>query len=131
MTYSGTGLDGVALDGGTLNVPATWTASAMGTHILLYRNLTVSVGNTLTVSPGETVTSNYSALNVAGSLSAVGTESQPITFTSSQVTPVPGNWGGIQVTAGGSATLSYATISYAGNNSALSLQLVFLSTTAS
>ncbi|MGH2902779.1 MAG: hypothetical protein ACRDK7_04240 [Solirubrobacteraceae bacterium] len=96
--------------------------------------LQVPEGNTLTVAPGAVVKASgggdpnvygiYSALQVEGTLHAVGTESEPITFTSvndnsvggttGSGDPKPGEWDGIAVPPSrGSLDLEHANVSYA------------------
>jgi len=91
--------------------------------------VTVASTATLTISPGVTVLgmgccsydyTPYGLLDVQGTLDAVGTASQPITFTSGQASPNPGDWYGLQFEPGSSSTLSYATISNAGRLSCYS-----------
>jgi hypothetical protein len=57
-------------------------------------------------------------LIVNGTLTAIGTSLQPITFTSS-VDSAPGQWNGIQFRAGsGSSALKYVNVRYGGGGSA-------------
>jgi hypothetical protein len=64
----------------------------------------VDAGVTLTVEKGATVKGAYSGSNTAAlivkrgaKLMAVGTQEQPIVFTSGSPTPVSGDWGGIEL----------------------------------
>jgi len=70
-------------------------------------NYTVSSGTTFRLYPGIHVTfSNGASLIVSGTLIAIGTPTNPITFTSSS-----GTWGGIQFNnSTGWSTIQYATI---------------------
>jgi hypothetical protein len=101
--------------GGDVTVPTTWTLAA--SPYCLQPGVDVSAGVTLTVEPGVTIylISATSGLTVSGSLIAVGTPAQPITFTSSQATPQPGDWSRLYVLAGGRVRLEYADISYGGH----------------
>src|SRR4029077_17669856 len=84
---SGPSGTGVAIDG-TVTTSSTLAASAMPWEILLSSCLQVPTGVTLTVQAGTIVKSsgngcvNLSAIDVFGTLSAVGTVGSPITFTS-------------------------------------------------
>jgi len=64
----------------------------------------VDAGVTLTVEKGATVRGAYSGSNTAAliikrgaKLMAVGTQEQPIVFTSASPNPVSGDWGGIEL----------------------------------
>jgi len=61
-----------------------------------------------------TIEFNSSGLIIQGALTAAGTASAPITFTSGQATPSHGDWYGVRFEAGARGNLSYATIAYAG-----------------
>lgn len=61
-----------------------------------------------------TIEFNSSGLIIQGALTAAGTASAPITFTSRQATPSHGDWYGVRFEAGARGNLSYATIAYAG-----------------
>ncbi len=96
--------------------------------------LTVPAGKTLTVAPGAVVKGNVGstcdkdtqlcAISVEGALDAVGTASEPITFTSvndnsvggatGSGSPKPGDWFGIGSSgAEGSVDLEHVNLSYA------------------
>ncbi len=81
--------------------------------INLYESLTTSSGTTLTVQPGAHIAFGPGVtLNINGSLLAKGTSSQPITFTSTNTSPSPGDWYAIRL-EGGPDTLQYCNIRYA------------------
>ena len=92
---------------GTISANTTWTLA--NSPYVMTGNVTVSAGVTLTVEPGVIVQGNATgrSLTINGSLSAVGTSSQPITFTSSSDSG-PGQWLGITFGSGsGTSTLKY------------------------
>jgi parallel beta-helix repeat protein len=70
----------------------------------------------LTINPGVSISfTNGASLTVNGTLNAVGTAAEPITFTSpGSVTP--GSWGNIVFNGSGAASsiISYANIQYGG-----------------
>jgi uncharacterized repeat protein (TIGR01451 family) len=75
----------------------------------------VPAGITMTVEPGVTVMNNWDinkTLIVQGHLEAMGTEEQPVVFTSHDDSG-PGQWMGITFD-GGTGTLRHAIVRYAG-----------------
>jgi hypothetical protein len=90
---------------GTLSANTTWSGLTSVTG-----DVTVAKGATLTIAAGALVKfSAGKALIVNGSLKVVGTAASLVTM---QPDPLPGSWGGVQVSAGGSAQISYATLNY-------------------
>jgi len=90
-------------------VPSVWSGS-----VTVNTSLTIPSGVTLSVQPGTNVKfAGGASLVVNGVLNAVGTSSQPITFTSTGSTS-PGSWGSIQLngSAASNSTISYANIQY-------------------
>jgi len=96
-------------------------------------NIEIDPGVTLTIDPGTIIkfdTATPSSLIVNGTLTAEGEEFSDIFFTSlkddsltmagdtngdgNTTSPAAGNWGGITVNSGGTATFKYATVRYAG-----------------
>jgi CSLREA domain-containing protein len=81
-------------------------------------DFTVPAGITLTVEPGVMVMARDTTveLNVQGHLAAIGTPTQPITFTSA-VNTAANQWSGIVfegAAGGGTGELDYATVRYGG-----------------
>lgn len=80
--------------------------------------LTIDPGVTLKFHPGTWLRIEHAtgAFPAAGALVAVGTAAKPITFTSAQQTPQPGDWGGLWF--GGivapQTTLAHTQILYTG-----------------
>lgn len=127
---------GIASNGthvsGTISANATW--SAAGSPYIVDGNVSVAAGVTLTIDPGVVVKFNgqFRTMFVNGTLKAVGTEAQPIVFTSIQddsvggdsngdgaaTSPAPGQWYMIQVKAGTASEFRYVTVRYGGYGSA-------------
>ena len=89
--------------GGGIYANTTWTAA--NSPYLLTQSLVIFPGKTLTIEPGTTVrvtadqsfnTGNFIYLEVRGTLNAIGTTSNPITFTST-IPANESNWLGIRI----------------------------------
>ena len=82
---------------GDMAFPTSWGAD----YIDLEDPVTVPAGTTLTIGPGLLFRGDSSAhLLIQGMLQAVGSPTQPITFTS-QLDSGPGQWGGLIIDGGG------------------------------
>jgi hypothetical protein len=126
--------DAVAVDG-EVNVSQTMPATPFAWEISGYATVDVPAGVTLTVAPGAVIKSSEGSgnddscggygcsISVEGTLDAVGTEAEPITFTSindntiggktGSGTPAQGEWQGISAGNEGEVDLAHATIDYA------------------
>ncbi|MCB1123286.1 MAG: right-handed parallel beta-helix repeat-containing protein, partial [Verrucomicrobiae bacterium] len=117
-------------DGGTLAESRTWALTNI--PYVFGGDVTVGAAATLTLMPGVVLKmTNGQHFQVDGSLSAVGTATQPIIFTSRRDDtvlgdtyndpdndPVRGDWQGLIVSSGsGTVELDYVDIRYAGNAS--------------
>jgi hypothetical protein len=90
----------------------TWTAA--GSPYVATGNVTVPAGESLTIEPGVEVRfSPGTGLSVHGVLTADGTESGKITFTTNEEAE-PGKWTGIEFRGGSSGVLDNCRILYAG-----------------
>lgn len=97
--------------GGVIAQSATWDLA--GSPYIMDTSVIVTNGVTLTIEPGVMVqgTSHLVELRVLGTLSAIGTVTQPITVTSSDI-GLAYNWRGLVVDSG-TATLRHTTLEYA------------------
>jgi len=145
LTLDGTQMDvNTALTNGTNGLRLSGTLAGtstlsgdLGFPYVLEGTTYISPGSTLTIEPGavfkaytEEIYGNVYGLQVGGTLSATGTESQPIVFTSLRDdtyggdtnnnldgnTPAAGHWTRVAVDATGSATLDHVLIRYAGGS---------------
>ncbi|MBI2304051.1 MAG: PKD domain-containing protein [Chloroflexi bacterium] len=120
----------------TIGSDTIWTL--VGSPYVITENVTVSAGVTLTVEAGVVVKFNDGIyMQVDGTLIARGTASQPITFTSSRITPTAGSWAYIEFTDSsvdasfdgsgnyvGGSILQYAVVEYAGSSGSGAVWLV-------
>jgi len=99
---------------GHITSDTTWTAA--NSPYVLTGDVTVDPGVTLTIEAGVVVQGNSGTeLQVQGRLIAIGTATQPITFTSFTDSG-PGQWDGL-VFNGGDGTLEHVIVRYGGQNS--------------
>ena len=129
---SGNGLNGVQLANDTVTVSSAlpWTGNLIPVLASGCSSLTVPAGVTLTLGAGTIIKaqSNYCAyLNVQGDLVANGTAASPVTLTSwrddtiagdtngdgNATLGAAGDWGGITIASGASASLGGTTLRFA------------------
>ena len=97
---------------GVITTDTVWTAD----HVYIVTgNVGIAEGATLTIEPGTTVRfSPGCKLQVAGTLTAQGTESERITLTSE----ASGSWGGIEfVSSSINSVIAYAVVEHASSSS--------------
>ncbi len=86
-----------------------------GSPYIIHGNVEIIKGESLTIEPGVIVKfAKGKELESFGSLKAIGTENNPIVFTSDQTTPAPGDWYGIDFFSGSSdSELNNCVVEYA------------------
>jgi len=112
---------------GVINTNTTWLL-INSPYIVCTGGITISPSAALTIEPGVTVQFENAGTNrlyVSGELNAIGTSTQPITFTGLVTTP--GSWGGLAANntaiAPAVVSLSYVTLEYGGVNGSYGAQL--------
>ncbi|MEW6104391.1 MAG: right-handed parallel beta-helix repeat-containing protein, partial [bacterium] len=99
---------------GTITGDTTWNFS--GSPYIATETVYVADGVKLTIDPGVTIRfATETSLICYGTLNAIGTAIGTITFTSSQTTPMAGDWNGIKLSGSGAngSQIKYCDIGYA------------------
>lgn len=87
------GMD-IDVAGGDITTDTTW--ESQNTYIL--KGQVFVTGGTLTIEAGTRIEGDAGSvlvISTGGNIEAVGTAAAPIVFTSSALTPAPGDWGGL------------------------------------
>lgn len=95
--------------------PVSGTWDTTGSPYWVEGSITIPAGQTLVIKPGVQVRFNGSySITVSGTLSAQGTDTEPIMFESNNSMPAPGDWNGINLFPGSSASeISHCNIFHA------------------
>lgn len=116
-SVSGTGYQGVKVAGGSVSTNGVWPNPGAGFAYFIPGSVTIPEGKTLTIAKGITayVTKGNVGVYVYGTLLALGTPAERITFTSWTGTPKEGDWNGVYVApTGGASELRHVSIHYSG-----------------
>ncbi len=123
-TFTNNQINGVIVDYGTIAANTIWDNPGVA---YVVSSLTVAAGETLTLDAGDLIKASlgYNGLTINGTLSANGTSTQPVIFTSikddaaggdtnndgSATSPAAGNWNGLYFGAGSTGNvLSYVVV---------------------
>lgn len=122
--FSGNGFQGIEITGGDITRAITWrlknSPCIVAGDIIVEGGtgwLTIEPGTEVRFEPGTGLQIGGTNLSY-GALSAQGTESLPITFTSNAVSPSAGGWEGIYfnyTTVDENTILDYCIVEYGGN----------------
>lgn len=119
LSASGNGMDGLVNTGGDIWGGHYWAVAEAGLPVYMVGNANIKGGALLSIEPGTTLilTPTVNINNSeGGSLYALGTAEQPITFTG--MTQTPGAWGYIDVGSTSTLFLSHCTVEYGGGYNA-------------
>jgi len=97
---------------GQVNVKPTTGAGTV--TLTLLPGATLLFGKPSPSSTGARVVFGTATGGIEGNLVAVGTALQPITLTSGEASPAPGDWSGLQLLDSPGSQLAHVTVAYAG-----------------
>ena len=113
--FAGNLHDAVLIGNGSLDGAHTWPSWLADYEVHMSGSFWIQSSSSLTLPAGLALRFPSSTrLEMVGALVAQGTVSQPITFTANTTEPVAGFWQGLEFCNGGTGTLEYVTIEYAG-----------------
>jgi parallel beta-helix repeat protein len=123
-SYTGNTKDLVAVTGGTVSTDGDWSALDVDYYFTTDTYIQGTVRPVVDIAPGATLTfasgvDLFVGYGSYGGLTAIGTATAPITFTSSKATPSAGDWNGIWFGSNcedSYTVLTYAEVSYGGAN---------------
>ena len=122
------GVNGVTISGGTLQNATTWSFGGLAGY--MHADYRVGVNGDLTIDAGQTIKVDTGKwLTVDGKLTAVGTPSNPVSFTSFRddslagdtnndaagSSAAPGDWEALYFYEDADVTMTNAHVHYAGN----------------
>lgn len=116
LVATGNGVDAIALGAGELAGAHTW--ENVGIPYVVLGDIRVAVGAMLTIQPGTVIRmAQHAGLDARGTLHAVGTQAQPITFTGTS--QQPGWWENVAISGvvgaqNTTSRLEYVLLEYGG-----------------
>lgn len=121
LTVSGNGADAIDVRNGFMDVNTTWKNGGIPYAMRGSLYIEGSAGPVFTIEPGAILKFGPGAIievgrGSEGTLNAVGTSSQRITFTANTAAPVAGFWQGLRLYGKTVSTIAFATVSYGGLN---------------
>ncbi|HEY3268166.1 MAG TPA: right-handed parallel beta-helix repeat-containing protein [Armatimonadota bacterium] len=114
---SGSGYLGIGVAGGEITTGPTWRKGGADFPYILRGQVTVGDQHVLNIAAGVRVeASNGAGITANGELNATGTALNPIVFTSGKASPVPGDFGGIDINSSGAISdVTYCHIEYSSS----------------
>ncbi len=113
-TFAGNSPDAISAAGATLAGNNVWPSLTSDKHVHVDW-LTVGSTGALTLAPGTALHfASTEAFQVNGTLTALGTASEPITLTANSAAPSPGFWQGLYFGTGSVGELDHVTVEYGG-----------------
>lgn len=111
--YHGNSVDRIAVNGGSSSTAQTWRRTSVPFHLL--PNATAVLNSAVTVAPGFRMLmgeASFIHVPTGGSISAVGTAADSISFQGASATP--GYWYGFEIDSNAANTFSYTRIGHGG-----------------
>lgn len=121
LTVSGNGADAIDVRTGAIEVNTTWRNGGIPYVMRGWLDVEGSAKPVFTIEPGATLKFPPGGDLIVGrfaegTLNAVGTSTQRITFTANSTSPVAGFWHCLRLYGKTTSTIAYATVSYGGQN---------------
>jgi flagellar hook assembly protein FlgD len=121
LTVSGNGADAIDVRTGAVEVNTAWRNGGIPYVLRGWLDVEGSARPVFTIEPGATLKFPPGGDLIVGrfaegTLNAIGTATQRITFTANSASPGAGFWHSIRLYGKTTSTIAYATVSYGGQN---------------
>lgn len=121
LTVSGNGADAIDVRTGAIEVNTTWRNGGIPYVMRGWLDVEGSAKPVFTIEPGATLKFPPGGFLIVGrfaegTLNAVGSSTQRITFTANSSSPVAGFWQSLRLYGKTTSTIAYVTVSYGGQN---------------